>query len=81
MRRGKLLHAFYYTEFLENEKYYSIRPLADWLDYNGFAMVTKPAKEFIHSQGHRRVKGNMDVEIAVDAMELAPHVDLISDRG
>ena len=60
---------------LENEEYSPIRPLADWLHYNGFAMVTKPAKEFIDSQGRRRVKGNMDVEIAVDAMELAPHVD------
>ena len=60
---------------LENEEYYPLRPLSDWLHYNGFAMVTKPAKEFIDGQGRRRVKGNMDVEIAVDAMELAPHVD------
>ena len=75
MRRGKLLRAFYYTALLENEEYSPIRPLADWLAYNGFAMVTKPAKEFIDGQGRRRVKGNMDVEIAVDAMELAPHVD------
>ena len=75
MRRGRLLRAFYYTALLENEDYSPVRPLADWLHYNGFAMVTKPAKEFIDSQGRRRVKGNMDVEIAVDAMELAPHVD------
>ena len=75
MRRGRLLRAFYYTALLENEEYSPVRPLADWLHYNGFAMVTKPAKEFIDSQGRRRVKGNMDVEIAVDAMELAPHVD------
>ena len=75
MRRRKLLRAFYYTALLENEEYSSIRPLVDWLDYNGFAMVTKPAKEFIDGQGRRRAKGNMDVEIAVDAMELAPHVD------
>ena len=75
MRRGRLLRAFYYTALLENEEYSPLRPLADWLHYNGFAMVTKPAKEFIDGQGRRRVKGNMDVEIAVDAMELAPHVD------
>ena len=75
MRRGRLLRAFYYTALLENEENSSIRPLVDWLSYNGFAMVTKPAKEFIDGQGRRRVKGNMDVEIAVDAMELAPHVD------
>ena len=75
MRRGRLLRAFYYTALLENDEYSPIRPLADWLAYNGFAMVTKPAKEFTDGQGRRRVKGNMDVEIAVDAMELAPHVD------
>ena len=75
MRRGRLLRAFYYTALLENEEYSPIRPLVDWLHYNGFAMVTKPAKEFTDSHGRRRVKGNMDIELAVDAMELAPHVD------
>ena len=40
-------------------------------------MVTKPAKEFTDSQGRRKVKGNMDIELAVDAMEIAPHVDHI----
>ena len=75
MRRGRLLRAFYHTTILEHEEYSPLRPLVDWLQYNGFALVTKPAKEFTDSQGRRRVKGNMDVEIAVDAMELAPHVD------
>ena len=75
MRRGKLLRAFYYTALLESEDYSPIRPLVDWLHYNGFSMVTKPAKEFIDSTGRRKVKGNMDIELAVDAMELAPHVD------
>jgi uncharacterized LabA/DUF88 family protein len=77
MRRGKLLRAFYYTALLENEEYSPIRPLVDWLAYNGFAMVTKPAKEFTDSMGRRKVKGNMDIELAVDAMELAPRVDHI----
>jgi uncharacterized LabA/DUF88 family protein len=75
MRRGKLLRAFYYTALLESEEYSPIRPLVDWLHYNGFAMVTKPAKEYIDSQGRRKVKGNMDIELTVDAMEIAPHVD------
>jgi uncharacterized LabA/DUF88 family protein len=75
MRRGKLLRAFYYTALLENEEYSPIRPLVDWLNYNGFTMVTKPAKEYTDSMGRRKVKGNMDVELCVDAMELAPHVD------
>ena len=75
MRRGKLLRAFYYTALLENEEYSPIRPLVDWLNYNGFTMVTKPAKEYTDSMGRRKVKGNMDIELCVDAMELAPHVD------
>ena len=77
MRRGKLLRAFYYTALLENEEYSPIRPLVDWLHYNGFSMVTKPAKEFTDAQGRRKVKGNMDIELTVDAMELAPRVDHI----
>ena len=75
MRRGKLLRAFYYTALLENDEYSPIRPLVDWLHYNGFTMVTKPAKEYTDSQGRRKVKGNMDIELTVDAMELAPRVD------
>ena len=71
MRRGKLLRAFYYTALLENDEYSPIRPLVDWLNYNGFTMVTKPAKEYTDSMGRRKVKGNMDIELAVDAMELA----------
>ena len=73
----QLLRAFYYTSLLENDEYSPIRPLVDWLNYNGFSMVTKPAKEYTDSMGRRKVKGNMDIELAVDAMELAPHVDHI----
>ncbi len=75
MRRGKLVRAFYYTALLENEEYSPIRPLVDWLNYNGFTMRTKPAKEYTDSLGRRKVKGNMDVELCVDALELAPHID------
>ncbi len=74
-RRGKLLRAFYYTALLETEEYSPIRPLVDWLNYNGFSLVTKPAKEFTDALGRRKVKGNMDIELAVDAMELAPRLD------
>ena len=77
LNRGKLLRAIYYTALVENDDYSSIRPLADWLNYNGFTMVTKAAKEFTDSNGLKKIKGNMDVELTVDAMELAPHVDHI----
>jgi len=75
--RGNLLRAFYYTALIEDQEYSSIRPLLDWLDYNGYSVVTKNVKEFIDSSGRRKVKGNMDIELAVDAMELASHVDHI----
>ena len=75
MRRGKLVRAFYYTALIEDQEYSPIRPLVDWLDYNGYSMVTKPAKEFVDSMGRRKVKGNMDIELAVDAMEMAEKID------
>lgn len=75
--RGNLLRAFYYTALIEDQEYSSIRPLLDWLDYNGYTVVTKPAKEFTDSAGRRKVKGNMDIELTVDAMEIAAHVDHI----
>jgi uncharacterized LabA/DUF88 family protein len=73
--RGNLLRAFYYTALIEDQEYSSIRPLLDWLDYNGYTVVTKPAKEFTDSTGRRKVKGNMDIELTVDAMEIAEHID------
>jgi len=74
-RDGVLLRAFYYTAVIEDQEYNSIRPLIDWLDYNGYTVVTKATKEFIDASGRRKVKGNMDIELAVDAMELAEHID------
>jgi len=75
--QGTLVRAFYYTAVIEDEEFSSVRPLLDWLDYNGFTVVTKPTKEFIDASGHRKVKGNMDIELAVNAMEFADHVDHI----
>src|SRR6266704_3777979 len=75
--RGTLLRAIYYTAIIEDQEYSSLRPLIDWLDYNGYTVVTKATKEFIDASGRRKVKGNMDIELAVDAMELAEHVDQI----
>ena len=73
--RGDLVRAFYYTAIIEDQEFSSIRPLIDWLDYNGFTVVTKAAKEFVDPSGRRKVKGNMDIELAIDAMELAQHID------
>lgn len=73
--KGYLVRAFYYTAMIEDQEYSSIRPLIDWLDYNGYAVVTKPVKEFTDAMGRRKVKGNMDIELAIDAMELAPYIN------
>jgi uncharacterized LabA/DUF88 family protein len=73
--RGYLLRAFYYTAIIEDQEYSSIRPLIDWLDYNGYSVVTKATKEFVDQTGRRKVKGNMDIELAVDAMEIAHAID------
>jgi uncharacterized LabA/DUF88 family protein len=74
--RGTLVRAFYYTAIIEDQEYTSIRPLVDWLDYNGFTVVTKAAKKFVDSAtGRRKTKGKMDVELAINAMELAKHID------
>jgi uncharacterized LabA/DUF88 family protein len=73
--RGDLFRAFYYTAVIEDQEFSSIRPLLDWLDYNGFTVVTKATKEFVDSSGRRKIKGNMDIELAVDAMELAERID------
>ena len=82
--RAYLLRANYYTALVEDQEYSSIRPLIDWLDYNGFTVVTKPAKEFTDATGRRKIKGNMDIELCIDALELAPfydHMVLFSGDG
>ncbi|WP_417789001.1 NYN domain-containing protein [Terasakiella pusilla] len=75
--KGHLIRAFYYTALVEDQEYSPIRPLVDWLDYNGYTMVTKPTKEFTDAQGRRKIKGNMDIELAIDVMEMAEHLDHI----
>ena len=77
-KRGVLVRAYYYTAIIEDQDYSPLRPLVDWLDYNGFTMVTKAAKRYTeYATGVTRTKGNMDIEIAVDMMEICGHVDHI----
>jgi len=82
--KGRLMRAGYYTALLERDDFSPIRPLIDWLDYNGYHVITKPAKEFTDRDGRKRIKGNMDIEIAIDMMEAAAHLDhilLVSGDG
>ena len=74
-QRSYLVRAYYYTALLETEEYSPLRPLVDWLGYNSYSVVTKPAKEFTDATGRRRVKGSVDIEMAVDVLDLAPHLD------
>jgi uncharacterized LabA/DUF88 family protein len=73
--RARLVRACYYTALLEDQEYSPLRPLVDWLDYNGYALVTKAAREYTDQNGRRRVKGDMDIEIAVGMLDHAPHID------
>jgi uncharacterized LabA/DUF88 family protein len=74
-KRGVLVRAYYYTALVEDQDYSPIRPLVDWLDYNGFSLVTKTAREYTDAQGRKRWRGDMDIEIAVDMLEMAGHID------
>jgi uncharacterized LabA/DUF88 family protein len=72
---GRLIRANYYTAILEDADFSPLRPLVDWLDYNGFAVITKPAREYTDAAGRRRIKGDMDIEIAVDMLAAAAYAD------
>jgi len=72
---ARLIRAYYYTALMEDQEYLPIRPLVDWLDYNGYTMVTKPTKEFTDATGRRKIKGNMDMELAIEMLEMAAHID------
>jgi len=75
--QASLVRAYYYTVLIEDQEYSPIRPLVDWLDYNGYTLITKPAKDYTDSTGRRRIRNSIDVELAVDVMEVAPRVDHI----
>jgi len=76
---SKLLRAYYFTAIQEDKEqdYSPLRPLVDWLDYNGYSMVTKMAREFTDATGKKRFKGSTDIELAVEMLSLAPHLDHI----
>ncbi len=74
---ASLVRAYYYTVLIEDQEYSPIRPLVDWLDYNGYTLITKPAKDYTDSTGRRRIRNSIDVELTVDVMEMAGSVDHI----
>ena len=75
--RGAVLRAFYYTTTIEDLEFSSVRPLLDWLEYNGYSVVTRPSREFVDASGRRKLKGSISIELTIDAMEIAAHVEEI----
>lgn len=73
--KGRIIKANYYTALLEDADFSPIRPLIDWLDYNGYHVISKNARQQIDRDGRKHIKGNMDIEITVDMLTLAPHID------
>ena len=74
-KKGRLIRAFYYTALTDDQEYSPVRPLIDWLDYNGYTIISKKAKEFTDESGRRRIKGDMDVEISVSMLSMADYID------
>jgi uncharacterized LabA/DUF88 family protein len=73
--RSRLSRAFYYTAVDPSGENTPLRRLLDWLSYNGYQVVSKASKEFRDNGGQRRVKGNMDIELAIDMLNMAPYLD------
>jgi uncharacterized LabA/DUF88 family protein len=75
--KSSLVRAYYYTVLIEDQEYSPIRPLVDWLDYNGYTLVTKPAKDYTDPSGRRRIRNSIDVELAIDMLDTCDRLDHI----
>ena len=69
--RGNLLRATYYTVIIEDQEYSSVRPLVDWLEYNGYTVVTRIIEDPFDDRSRNKARSNIRVRLAVDALELA----------
>ena len=81
---GDLIRTKYYTLADDEDDDSPIIPLTDWLSYNGYSVVTKFVRSHVDPEGRKRVRGKIDVELSVDMLEIAPHVDhvvLVSGDG
>lgn len=76
-RQCRLMQALYFTTLPKGEDehdHIAAKPTLDWMEYNGWTVCTKPGRAFVDHDGRRKIKGNTDVELAVAAMKLTPHV-------
>lgn len=76
-RRGILVRAYYYAALADEQEFSPQRPVMDWLGYNGYSVITKQMREFSDFQGRRRIKSNIDIELATDVMVMSASVDHI----
>lgn len=72
---GRLLRAYYYAP-TDEQALISMRPLLDWLTYNGYQVRVKGDGEHSERRSRQRSR-SMSIELAVDVLELAPHLDTI----
>lgn len=72
---GYLVQARYYTTILNDQLYSPLRPLIDWLSYNGFIVVTRTMKAGQDSEQCRRLDHGIVVALAVDAIEISSRLD------
>src|ERR1700753_3816456 len=61
--RGGLLRAYYYATLIDGGEFQAARPLLDWLEYNGYSVRLKPAKEFDDGEGRRKTKRNISIDL------------------
>lgn len=74
--RSTLIRAYYYTALPDPSEQAPLRKLIDFLDYNGYTIVSKLTREYTNPlTGEKRTKGNMDMELALDMLKLASHID------
>jgi uncharacterized LabA/DUF88 family protein len=70
-----MLRALYDTAISEEQEYRSLRPVDRLAQLQRLHRGHQGGEEFTGARDRRKVKGNMDVELAVDAMELAGEID------
>src|SRR6266566_1791882 len=79
---GQVQDASYFTALPPKDVPSPLRTLTDWLQYNGWFLITKEVKDHLGADGIFKIKGNMDVEIAVKAMSLSDRItDLVLFSG
>src|SRR5437660_819895 len=77
-RRTTVVYAGYYTAVKQDRNgNRPLQPLLDFVGDHGYSLVTKPTKSYTQDDGIEIIKGNMDVELTCDVLELTEFVDRV----